>query len=228
MLFLVVEPCPCPITFFFCRNIIFSSRTLFRRHQQQTLRHRRRLSISSNILEKYVWETICRNQKLSEDLLERNSFYVDMYIVFQYQKLSENFILRYYKRISLLVVLRYCNLPITCLEEIIERENFITDNWDTVCEYQKLPEDFIRKYINNLKFKDVLRYQLLSEEFIEFNIGRIENKCEEWDIIAEYQFISFSFVKKYSKYLNLHILKEYQSHLNITPYTEKKYTYREK
>lgn len=184
--------------------------------------------ISSNSLEKYVWATICRYQKLSEDFIKRHLFYVDMSIVFKYQTLSEDFILRYYRRASAFDALRYCNLSIYCLEAIIEREGFIINKWDTICKYQKLPEDFIQKNITSFKFNDVLRYQILSEEFIEFNIKRIKTKCLGWDIIVEQQFLSFNFVKKYSKNLNLYNLKFYQKHLNITPYMESKFTFRKK
>lgn len=80
----------------------------------------------SNRLVRLVWAIICRHQVLPEDFTIKNLFHVEMSIVFQYQKLSEKFILRYYKRAGAFNTLRYCNnLSISCIEEIMKNESYI-------------------------------------------------------------------------------------------------------
>lgn len=176
-------------------------------------------------LERIVWSIICRHQVLSEEFIIKHINRVEMAIIFEYQKLSEKFILRYYRRASAYDVLYNCNnLSVSCIEEILKNGY----NWTVACQRQKLPEDFLQKHINKFKYNDVLRYQKLSEEFIDFNIKRIRTKCLGWDTLARYQSLSFGFVKRYSKYLNLDILREYQHHLHITSSVESKLCFRKK
>jgi len=81
-------------------------------------------------------------------------------------------------------------------EEIIEKYikgNRLTDlSWYYIVSTQKLSEQFIEKYKDNLEWRKVCRYQDLSEKFIE----KYKDKVY-WSIIIESQKISQSFIDRH-------------------------------
>lgn len=54
-------------------------------------------------------------------------------------------------------------------------------NWSWICQYQKLPEEFIRKFADKVDWNKISAYQDLSPEFIDefsekLNMEIIKNK----------------------------------------------------
>ena len=110
------------------------------------------------------------------------------------------------------------------LEQIISNNELSKDDWDIISCYQKLTEDFIEKYIDNMYWDGISMLQKISEEFIEKYIDKVnwigiqwEQKLSEsfierfkdkisWYVIIRSQNLSFEFLEKhlycYSLYIN--------------------------
>jgi hypothetical protein len=102
---------------------------------------------------------------------------------------------------------------IKIVEEIKDIEKFFDENiknfevdWDCISQFQKLSEEFIKKYNNKVYWIYISIYQKLSESFIERNIDNVI-----WRYISEYQKLSESFIEKYSDKVNWDRISEYQT-----------------
>jgi len=90
-------------------------------------------------------------------------------------------------------------------EEIIDQVADLL-NWDLVCKYQTLSEDFLYKHKNRIinrivAIQNVCRYQRLSEKFILNNIRWLDR-----EMISQYQNYSFEFLQKNISKLDLNAL----------------------
>ena len=78
-------------------------------------------------------------------------------------------------------------------------------NWVELVRNQKLPEKFIKKYLNDYFIYDadeLLENQQLSKSLLEDIINHEEFKKYYWGYIAEYQPIDLEFAKKYKNQLD--------------------------
>ena len=80
------------------------------------------------------------------------------------------------------------------LEEVLQyiRENKNKVNWDAVCGYQKLSEDFIREFKDKIDWDYISKHQKLSEEFIR----EFQDELY-WECLSEYQELSEEFIKEF-------------------------------
>ncbi len=70
--------------------------------------------------------------------------------------------------------------------------------WCIISAHQKLSEDFIKKYKNNVDWFLICKHQRLSEDFISKHTGKVN-----WNNVSRYQTLSENFIKKYMKRLNI-------------------------
>jgi len=84
-------------------------------------------------------------------------------------------------------------------------ENQIDVNWYFISEYQKLSEDFIRKFRNQLNWLDVCEYQQLSENFIREFQDRVD-----WYNISKYQQLSENFIREFQDRVDWYNISAYQ------------------
>jgi len=101
---------------------------------------------------------------------------------------------------------------IKIIEEIHDIEKFFGDNinnfkidWDCISEFQKLSEEFIKKYIDKFRWSYISAYQTLSEEFIEKHCDKVN-----WNNISAYQTLSESFIEKHSDKITWYLISKYQ------------------
>jgi hypothetical protein len=74
--------------------------------------------------------------EIMSDALQNNLSYFDWYVICRYQKLTENFIIKYINHIY----------------------------WSIIAEYQNLSYDFMKKNINKIEFKILLNNKIISNE----------------------------------------------------------------
>jgi hypothetical protein len=70
-------------------------------------------------------------------------------------------------------------------------------NWNTLCHYYQLSEQFMDKYSDKLNWDYLCKYQTLSEQFMD----KYSNKLN-WNCVCKYQTLSEQFMDKYSNKLN--------------------------
>ena len=92
------------------------------------------------------------------------------------------------------------------LEEVFEyiRENKNKVNWKAI-QYQKLPEDFIREFQDELNWIYISKCQKLSEDFIREFKDRVD-----WEFISEYQVLSEDFIREFKYELDWDYLSFHQ------------------
>src|SRR5574344_2076628 len=91
------------------------------------------------------WYYISKNQKLSEEFIDKYNDKVYWGYISQYQKLSEEFIEKHYDKVY------WCYISIyqTLSEEFIEKHKHKVD-WGYISQFQKLSESFIEKHIDKV------------------------------------------------------------------------------
>ena len=183
--------------------------------------------LSEEFIEKHINELeltfLCTNQKLSEEFIRKYVKKNDLNLIFKYQKLSEEFIKEliksnnvynsgYYK-VKLIWgnIFRYQKLS----EGFIEKYKlFSLENINSICEYQKLSESYMRRNIEILKWEEISKHQKLSEEFIEENIDKmnmiflIENQDLSEEFTNKFSKIISNYKNMKVKYLSENFLKE--------------------
>ena len=78
--------------------------------------------------------------------------------------------------------------------------------WEKICFYQRLDEDFIRKYADKIDWINVMEINKFSIEFIEEFIDEMDN-----DLLVEHQDLTENFIEKYKKDLNWNLISQYQN-----------------
>ncbi len=66
-------------------------------------------------------------------------------------------------------------------------------NWDYICWKQKLSEDFIRDFSNEVKWVYISYHQILSENFIKEFADKVD-----WFCVSDRQKISNKFIQEFS------------------------------
>lgn len=133
-----------------------------------------------------VWSIFIKKFILSPDAFEKyiyNDKYVYQRIIYEYQY------------IPMKVIKKYLN---------IDKINYI--NWDYLCMYQTLPEDFIEKYEHKVSWKNIFKYQKLSISFIEKHIF----DHPYWGRISSSQRLTIPFIEKYYYYVDWALISKFQ------------------
>ncbi len=147
------------------------------------------------------WNFISFAFPLMEDFIERFQDKVNWDNIFQYQKLTEEFIEKQIKR---------------------PRGTLFFEYWDIIIKYQKLSESFIERHKDNLNWYAISKFQKLSEEFMEKHQDEID-----WHTISKFQNLSEEFMEKYKDKLDWLYIAKYQDlseafiekyFINETPY----------
>jgi len=98
----------------------------------------------------------------------------------------------------------YIDVNNPAFEEFLEN-NPTRINWIELIRNQKLPENFIKKYLNEYLIYNVdelLEHQRLSKTLLEDIIKHKKFKKYYWGYIAEFQLIDLEFAKKYKNKLD--------------------------
>ena len=74
-------------------------------------------------------------------------------------------------------------------------------DWDTLCQYQVIPEDMLRDNAEYNNWSIVCRYQTLSEDFIDYFKDDVD-----WEAVSKYQNISTDFIENNIEYLYKYII----------------------
>jgi hypothetical protein len=185
--------------------------------------------------ERVNWNYISCYQSLSEEFISKFENKVCWYYISANQNLSESFIKKYlYKKLSLETVIRFQTLS----EDFIEQH--CVRDWRSVCKNQKISCNFIERHISKIDFKTISRYQKLNDDFISkhktklnweymLRYNFVSEKCirlkkirssKLWDIISEYQPISFEFVIENINNISLYKLKMNKK-INIKDFKER-------
>lgn len=101
-----------------------------------------------DIIDKFnLWKTVCANQELSENFIEKHKGKVAWKNIVKYQTLSEDFIEKHL--------------------------NYIKSFSSDLLQVMELSEQFIEKHMNVFKLVDLARYQTFSREFRDkyFNVN---------------------------------------------------------
>ena len=134
-------------------------------------------------------DLICliREESLSEEFIEHfsdNRMFLDLMV--QFQKLSEEFIIRHKDIISWRAVSCCQMLSEKFIEEFSDKLD-----WNNISENQVLSEEFIEKHLHRVNWTLISRDQKLSEEFIE----KFKNRVN-WAYISSRQVLSEAFIEK--------------------------------
>jgi hypothetical protein len=105
---------------------------------------------------------------------------------------------------------------------------FTEDEWKEISKYQKLNEDFIKKYEDRVIWHYISGHQILSEKLIEKYKDRVNWVCISmfqklsekfiykyrdrvyWDLISEYQILSEELIEKYKDRVDWYFISKYQ------------------
>lgn len=93
---------------------------------------------------------------------------------------------------------------ITLLEEINildfiqdNKDSFTQEDWNTISQYQKLSEDFIREHKDLVYWPDISLHQTLSEDLI-----REHRDLVDWNWISHNQTLSEDFIREHKDLVN--------------------------
>lgn len=185
----------------------------------------RNQKLSEDFIRKYkqevYWYYIFENQILSEAFIKEHLEYVyEEFLcvksVTSKQKLSYEFVVEHAEKLPLLFLKQNPHIvfkkkqwdTIQILSNEIVSEIIKEGNEDEIKKmafYYNLEENIIKKYTNQFFGNDLEFFQDLSETFIE----EMEEEWDwDWCMIARRQSLSFEFVKKHSKKIDFHHLKE--------------------
>jgi hypothetical protein len=180
------------------------------------------------------WRNLLFNQTLSDDLLQRlvdnnNLYSSDWKMLWRYQSnITPRFVSKYYnyvdweclsvnKNLSLNVIEKYKNQLIwsemtkTGLHEYILLkyiEKLDALSWVNVSWYSKLSPFFIKTFIKFLDKHVILHSQKVPEDILEYILESCNDSdlSEYLNVVAKYQPLSSSFIKKYKSFLNFNVL----------------------
>lgn len=156
------------------------------------------------LIQKYMkidWDSLCKNELLTEDFIEEYKDNIKWDIIAWHQKLSEELMERHIDKIDFVLISQTQILSENFIEKYKDKVY-----WPFIFTYQKLSEDFILKYHNYDAFMTdswyyILSYQKISED-------TLINYCEEFDSVAwgslsRNQNISEDFIRKYFSKLDI-------------------------
>ena len=171
------------------------------------------------------WTQILLEEKtIPEHVLELLQEYINLDCVSTKQKFSDDFIRKYYKKLSYTTLIINQKLPIDILIKIIEENNVDLVYWKHIWKHQSINLEFIDRYIDFIdwefvsqnkesldkdiiiKYYDKLNWSELTKLGInEFFIEKFIDKIDvfSWYNISYYSSLSGSFILKY--YDKLHI-----------------------
>lgn len=172
--------------------------------------------LNPNIIDKYCdkfqkneWIYMIQNNMLHIEELKKYNMYIDIEIIFNYANLEFN---------ELLIMLEFANnndIDMDNIYDIICEKQKLTENfiemyineikWKKIWKYQILSIDFIRKYIHKVIWKDICKYQKLDEQFI-----RDFYKKVSWMYIAIHQNLSDEFIIEFQHFMDKHRIIKYQ------------------
>jgi len=103
-------------------------------------------------------------------------------------------------------VLDWDDMSIRCpMTMFMIAENYDKVNWELICQYQRLTEDFMRAYKKDIVWKIASRYQVLSEELMDEMKDSLD-----WFSISKYQRLSEKFMRAHAQYIEWNIVSRYQ------------------
>lgn len=150
-------------------------------------------------------------------------------LILKYQKLSHDFLLRFYQLCDWKILLSHQNLPQSLIEKIISENELDPIDWYNLLSTQKYNLEFINNNIERINWhwhavsinKDVITTDILSkyydnliwpeltkhginQDIIEIFIYKLDPIS--WSNVAYYSQLSNSFILKYISFLNPQIL----------------------
>jgi hypothetical protein len=170
-----------------------------------------------NFENKLEWFYISESQVLSEQFIREFQHKIEFHGIY---KVSESFVLEFINRLDLTYIIRRNQLSESAIRIII---SYNPKYWKSICQYQKLSEEFIEQFkhivsatsasyrhplwsVSSFKssvyWKIVSSYQKLSEEFI----CKFQNLvC--WKNISWHQKLSHTFIKNFRDKIDMDGLK---------------------
>jgi hypothetical protein len=91
-------------------------------------------------------------------------------------------------------------------KDIISEDELSVQDWDGICEYKKLSEEFIREFEDKIDWVIVSRNQTLSEGFI-----RDFKNDVFWHYVSGCQILSEDFIREFEDKLTWRYISEYQN-----------------
>lgn len=104
--------------------------------------------------------------QLPHNLMEKYHYNLDWETLPSAQCLTQSFIKKHLNEFNVVTLARYQNLSDEVIDMIANKTND-ESFWSTICAYQKLSENTMRKYFHNLYPNVLCKYQTLSENFIK-------------------------------------------------------------
>ena len=161
-------------------------------------------TLNGDLIRKYkdklqdVWDRICCYQNLSDDIIEEFIDKIDFRLLIGNKTiLSEYIIEKYSNKINknTLFWKQYFSEDFLCKHT----DWWLYDSADcyAVTSHQKLSENFLRTYKDNLNWSSVTKYQTMSEDFIKEMRDYVD-----WDLVLDYQKLSLEFISKMKYYFN--------------------------
>lgn len=155
------------------------------------------------------WEDIFFYQKLSEEFMReviniipmQPSYWIKIPLC---NNLSENFIKDFKDMLNWKYVFCTQSLSESFIKYIINKIPMIAEYWKDISKCQKLSENFIEEFKDNMDWKQIWMHQSLSERFIKRFFNRL-NEEDFWSI-SRYQKLSMLFIYMNRKLLSIPIL----------------------
>jgi hypothetical protein len=91
------------------------------------------------------------------------------------------------------------------LRNLIKDNEILKNNWDCISVYQKLSEDFIKEFQDNINWDYISEFQKLSENFIK----EFQDKIN-WKYISKHQKLSEEFIREFQDKVNWIHISKYQ------------------
>lgn len=104
--------------------------------------------------------------QLPHNLMEKYHYNLDWETLPSAQCLTQSFIKKHLNEFNVVTLARYQNLSDEVIDMIANKTND-ESFWSTICIFQKLSENTMRKYFHNLYPNVLCKYQTLSENFIK-------------------------------------------------------------
>lgn len=166
---------------------------------------------------------IMYEHKIPDSVIIEHERYINFNYLFLKQKVSTDIVKRYYKKVSVLTLLKNQKIPIDVLYDIVNNEELNSALWSIICSNQKLDFNFIKTFESNIDWrslssnKESLCYNTimcyknlliipditrigLSEEVLESIIDIIDPIS--WINISYFSKISHDFINKYFNQLD--------------------------
>lgn len=104
--------------------------------------------------------------QLPHNLMEKYHYNLDWETLPSAQCLTQSFIKKHLNEFNVVTLARYQNLSDEIIDMIANKTND-ESFWSTICTFQKLSENTMRKYFHELYPNMLCKYQTLSENFIK-------------------------------------------------------------